>query len=640
MFESQKINEQDNFTLLFQTSPIGMILLNEDVTISEINNAALRLIDKSYEDAVGKAFGDAFDCIGSFEDERGCGFGANCSICIFQKAVTSAIKDGIKSEGLEFNKTLVQGDKKVEVWFRSSITPITIQDRNQVSVALVDITDSKQKEFSLIKAKQAAEAANRVKSEFLANMSHEIRTPLNGMIGMIDLTLLSGLNTEQKENLLTAKSCANSLLHMINDVLDFSKLEAEKLVIETVDFNLKSLIEETIKAHSPLATNKGLELTYSFSANIPLYLKGDPTRLKQVLNNLISNAIKFTERGSVTVTVKHRGDANDGAGLQFDVADTGIGISKEEMGKLFQTFSQVDGSITRKFGGTGLGLAISKQLVELMGGTIWAESRKGKGSHFTFALDFKLASQQQKAGSQTITSNKEAHTMNILLVEDNNIAQKILTRMLKEKGHIVEIANNGLEALKLHGTKKYDTILMDIYMPEMDGIEATRRIREREGFAEHTPIIAVTADALHKEKEHFLTLGMDEYLAKPIDMDELFALLDQVQGGKSPSHVSVAEEIQPRELRQFSSDQNLRIINYVEGQINTLKDAIIEKNFSVVEISAHKIKEIANRISAEELKSTAFKIELSAKRGALLEAAEYIQQIEYEFETLKRSVNS
>jgi DNA-binding response OmpR family regulator len=181
---------------------------------------------------------------------------------------------------------------------------------------------------------------------------------------------------------------------------------------------------------------------------------------------------------------------------------------------------------------------------------------------------------------------------------------------------------------------------MDIYMPEMDGIEATRRIREREGFAEHTPIIAVTADALHKEKEHFLTLGMDEYLAKPIDMDELFAMLDQVQGSKSPSHVSVGKEVQPRELRQFSSDQNLRIINYVEGQINTLKDAIIEKNFSVVEISAHKIKEIANRISAEELKSTAFKIELSAKRGALLEAAEYIQQIEYEFETLKKSVNS
>jgi CheY-like chemotaxis protein len=325
--------------------------------------------------------------------------------------------------------------------------------------------------------------------------------------------------------------------------------------------------------------------------------------------------------------------------LQFIVSDTGIGISKEEMGKLFQTFSQVDSSITRKFGGTGLGLAISKQLVELMGGAIWAESDKGKGSNFCFTMKFPIASQKQPVGAQSAHRRGGAKPMDLLLVEDNNIAQKILSRILKEKGHTVDIANNGLEALKQHGLKKYDTILMDIYMPEMDGIETTRRIREREGFLEHTPIIAVTADALHKEKEHFLTLGMDEYLSKPIDMDELFALLKKMSEEKNQSQATGSGRNTPGVPGVPPKEQNWDLLRVVEDHINDLKTAVIQSNFIGIENAAHKIKEAAHKMAAEELKTTAFKIELSAKRRELLEAAEFIQQIEHEFQTLKRSVH-
>ncbi len=629
----------DNLTLIFKSSPIGMVILNQDVTIEEINNAALKIIDQQKNEVIGKKFGDAFQCIGSLEDEKGCGFGQKCNVCDFRKAALKAIDQEKTTENLEFNKVVLQGGQKLEKWFVSSITPLHTDGERKVFVSLVDITDNKQKEMAALKAKQAAEEASRVKSEFLANMTHEIRTPINGIIGMIDITLLKDLDPEQKENLLTAKSCANTLLHMINDILDFSKLEAEKLVMENIGFDIRKLVEQTIKTHSVFAAQKGLGLNYSFSSSIPHLLEGDPNRLQQILNNLINNAIKFTEKGEVTVSVKSENTSNESVELKFIISDTGMGIAKEDMGKLFQSFSQVDGSITRKFGGTGLGLVISKQLVELMGGKIWAESEKGKGSHFYFTVKLQTAERlKETQTSSKLTAAKSKAGMKILLVEDNTVSQRVLSRMLKEKGHMVDVANNGFEAVRLHDQNIYDAILMDIYMPEMDGIEATKRMREKEGIARHTPIIALTAYAPHADKDHFIALGMDEHLSKPIEMEELFSLLDRIfeQSGYF-SEMPEAEKPSPTNGLQ---EKVLLVVNDISDLISLLGNAIAKSEMGVIEGIAHKIKELSDQIDVEELKSSAFMIELSAKRNNLLDAAKSAKKFIDEFETFRKSVNA
>lgn len=506
---------EERYRLLVDTSPDG-ICLHSNGKIAFVNAACAKILGAA----------DPAELIG----RQVMDFVAPGYRQMVVERIKNAAESGKRAPPMEEKFLRIDGSQvEVEV---EAFPFMSLNDNSTVQVLFRDITERKRAQKILLRAKEAAEAATRAKSEFLANMSHEIRTPMNAVIGFTGLLLDEELTAKQREYLEIIKSSGDSLLDIINNILDLSKIEAGMIELECRPVQLASCLKDSVLQVEAAAMQKGLKLSSSIDSGVPGVILGDPTRIKQILVNLLSNAIKFTENGVVNVRVSSILNDHGRHEICFAVEDTGIGIAADKMDRLFQYFSQIDSSTTRRYGGTGLGLAISKRLAEQMGGRIWAESLPGKGSTlwFTILAEATDCNPFHDPGASFSASTPRTELWptdvarpSILVAEDNLVNQKVILQMLAKLGCAADIAANGQEVIQKMAEKSYDIILMDILMPEMDGLEATRIIRSR--WPKGPKIIAMTASALSGDRETCLASGMDGFIRKPTTIEELRASL-------------------------------------------------------------------------------------------------------------------
>jgi PAS domain S-box-containing protein len=504
----ERSKAQDAFPAILQNGPIAMALLDGEGRFVDVNHTFEAQWNVSRGDLVGRRVRDMVVLDNQTFDE-------------FRQAVDA--QGHFAAKELEY--TLRGSERRSALAW---ISRLSIRESPHYIALFLDITVRKHMEEELREARRAAEAAAKAKNEFLANMSHEIRTPMNGIIGFTQLALGTQLDAEQRDFLQTVEASAQSLLRIINDILDFSKIEAGRVDLERIPFSLRECVESAAKTVLPEARRKRLVLGVEIGQEVPDALVGDPARLRQVLLNLLGNAVKFTSEGSVKLSARPEPTNNGTARLRFTVRDTGIGISAEQQRHLFEPFRQVDGSVTRKYGGTGLGLAISARLVELTDGRIWLESEPGRGSSFHFTSAFSLAGKlaAPRVEQPAKSTARDRSPLSILVVEDNPTSRTLASLLLRHNGHTVEVACNGLEALEKVEKRSFDLIFMDVQMPEMDGFQAVAEIRRREKAGRrHTPVIAMTAHAMNGDRERCIEAGMDSYISKPYEPKDMLALV-------------------------------------------------------------------------------------------------------------------
>lgn len=565
-----------------------------------------------------------------------------------------------------------------------TVSPISDNNGTIIGISTIerDITDSQRQKEELRQAKEAAEEATRIRAEFLANVSHELRTPMNAIIGMTRITLDEDVTDDVRDYVQTANDAAHSLLTLLNDILDFSKIESGKFTIEKKPFSLRTAIDETVKTLSTRAFEKGLELAYHIDDVCPDHLIGDPIRLRQVLTNLIGNAIKFTDHGEVLIAVEATRTWPQETRLQFFVRDTGIGIPEEDQRRILEPFTQVDATSTRQYGGTGLGLAICTELVQLMGGRMLVQSEVGRGSCFSFHLSFErqaevkaerddpaaydpLLDRRVPVASGHASRTRSGPSLSVLLAEDTPANQKVVTTILRKRGHCVTVAQNGREAVELNGRQTFDVVLMDVQMPVMDGLQATSEIRKHERKSDRsTPVIAMTAHAMRGDREMCLEAGMDAYLSKPINANRLIELVESISVDSAQPHrtdrTSESAALQERSrsvdsselidfdgtMTRLAGDMELfhDFIDYFDEDsrplLDALRDAIAAQDASAIQRAAHSLKGLAANFGASACESAAHEMEALGRSKDVTPAEVLLPRLEYEVERLAKELGN